>query len=245
MSSPSPGTGDRQPSARSDEPQPSPNFGARRGGATPSLIVIHYTAMESCAAARERLCDPQAEVSAHWLISRHGVAEALVDEAARAWHAGAGEWAGITDVNSHSIGIELDNRGQEPFPEPQMAALETLLAQIMARWSIPPHRVIGHSDMAPDRKSDPGPRFDWQRLARQGLSVWPEATANPAPDAPALDFVSFACRFGYPALSDDLVLRAFRCRFRPFATGPVTASDAAIAADLAMRFGVDAPPGPA
>ncbi|RGP39311.1 N-acetylmuramoyl-L-alanine amidase [Pseudotabrizicola alkalilacus] len=193
--------------------------------------------MESCAAARARLCDPAAEVSAHWLISRHGAAEALVDEDKRAWHAGAGEWAGIADVNSHSVGIELDNRGNEPFPEAQMAALEALLAGIMARWQIPAHRVIGHSDMAPDRKSDPGPRFDWQRLARQGLSVWPDLTGTD----PAPDFLSSARRFGYPALSKDLVLRAFRWRFRPYATGPVTPTDAALAAALALRFGVDAP----
>ncbi|MDO9640159.1 MAG: N-acetylmuramoyl-L-alanine amidase [Pseudotabrizicola sp.] len=225
-------------SSRSGEQQPSPNFGDRRGGVRPSLIVIHYTAMESCSAARARLCDPGAEVSAHWLISRHGGTEALVDEAQRAWHAGAGEWAGVTDVNSHSIGIELDNRGNHPFPAPQMAALEGLLVDIMARWSIPPQRVIGHSDMAPHRKSDPGPRFDWHRLARQGLSVWPGLTG----DAAARDFVSHACRFGYPALAEDIVLRAFRWRFRPFATGPVTAADAAMAADLATRFGVDAPP---
>ena len=228
MSRLSPGTGAQCPS---------PNFSDRRGGVTPSLIVIHYTAMESCAAARARLCDPAAEVSAHWLISRHGDAEALVAEGKRAWHAGAGAWAGMTDVNSHSIGIELDNRGNEPFPEPQMAALEALLAGIMARWQIPAHRVIGHSDMAPDRKSDPGPRFDWQRLARQGLSVWPDLTGT----ASAPDFMSSARRFGYPAQSEDLVLRAFRWRFRPYATGPVTATDVALAAALALRFGVDAP----
>ncbi|WP_103332647.1 N-acetylmuramoyl-L-alanine amidase [Pseudotabrizicola formosa] len=216
---------------------PSPNFGARRGGLPPSLIVIHYTAMESCAAARARLCDPQAEVSAHWLISRDGAAEALVDEAERAWHAGAGTWAGRSDVNSQSIGIELDNRGTHPFSAPQMAALEDLLAGIMERWSIPPHRVIGHSDMAPDRKSDPGPRFDWRRLARQGLSVWPE----PDKAVPAQDFLEHACRFGYPRLSPDLVCRAFRWRFRPGVTGPVTGTDAGMAADLARRFGVDAP----
>ena len=218
--------------------RPSPNFGDRRGGATPSLIVIHYTAMESCAAARERLCDPEAEVSAHWLISRHGETEPLVDEAARAWHAGAGEWAGITDVNSHSIGIELDNPGNAPFSEPQMAALEILLRQIMARWSILPHRVIGHCDMAPERKSDPGPRFDWQRLARQGLSVWPSG----AEDGGVPHFMALARRFGYPMARVDLVLQAFRWRFRPGASGPVTAADAAMAADLAARFGVDAPP---
>ncbi|MFN4128335.1 MAG: N-acetylmuramoyl-L-alanine amidase [Paracoccaceae bacterium] len=219
----------------------SPNSGERRGGASPSLIVIHYTAMESCAAARARLCDPQAEVSAHWLISRQGVAEALVDEAARAWHAGAGSWAGIGDVNSHSIGIELDNRGDAPFPEPQMAALERLLQGIMTRWLIAPHRVIGHSDMAPDRKADPGPRFDWQRLARQGLSVWPAANTDASP----CDFVALACRFGYPPVAQEILLHAFRWRFRPGASGPITAADAALAADLAERFGVDAPPVPA
>lgn len=216
---------------------PSPNFGARRGGVRPSLIVIHYTAMDSHEAARARLCDPAAEVSAHWLISRHGAAEALVDEAQRAWHAGAGEWAGVADVNSQSIGIELDNRGDHPFAEPQMAALEQLLGGIMARWSIPPQRVIGHSDMAPDRKSDPGPRFDWRRLAHLGLSVWPQ----PAGAGRAPDFAPLARRFGYPASDEATLLRAFRWRFRPFATGPVTATDAAMAADLAARFGVDAP----
>ena len=220
---------------------PSPNSGARRGGATPSLIVIHYTAMQSCAAARDRLCDPAAEVSAHWLISRQGVAEALVDEYLRAWHAGAGEWAGITDVNSHSIGIELDNPGNAPFSEPQMRALETLLRDLMTRWSIPPHRVIGHSDMAPSRKSDPGPRFDWRRLALQGLSIWPEAGGG----APTRDFFSDARRFGYPALAEDDVLRAFRLRFHPGGSGPVTAAEIAMAADLANRFGVDARRAPA
>ncbi len=102
---------------------PSPNFGERRGGAKPSLIVIHYTAMQSCAEARARLCAPEHEVSAHWLISETGQTEALVDEAHRAWHAGAGQWAGVTDVNSASIGIELANTGAQPFAEPQMAAL--------------------------------------------------------------------------------------------------------------------------
>ncbi|WP_354004027.1 N-acetylmuramoyl-L-alanine amidase [Pseudotabrizicola algicola] len=207
----------------------------------PSLVVIHYTAMESCAAARARLCDPQAEVSAHWLISRHGEAEALVDEAHRAWHAGAGAWAGLGDVNSHSIGIELDNRGAEPFAAPQMRALEGLLADIMARWSIPPHRVIGHSDMAPARKSDPGPRFDWQGLARQGLSVWPETAPDLSGDVSAPDFVASARRFGYPDHPSEILLRAFRLRFRPGASGPLTAVETAMAANLALRFGVDGP----
>ncbi|HEY0275164.1 MAG TPA: N-acetylmuramoyl-L-alanine amidase, partial [Paenirhodobacter sp.] len=147
---------------------PSPNFGPRRQGAQPELIVLHYTGMTSCAAARDRLCDPAAEVSAHWLIAEDGRAEALVAEESRAWHAGAGSWQGRGDVNSRSIGIEIANPGNRPFPEPQMAALEALLRAILHRWGIPPEAVIAHSDMAPERKIDPGPRFDWCRLARQG-----------------------------------------------------------------------------
>lgn len=206
---------------------PSPNFGDRRGGATPSLVVLHYTAI-SCEAARARLCDPEAEVSAHWLISQTGEAEALVDEQHRAWHAGAGGWAGLDDINSHSIGIELANDGTQPFAEPQMAALERLLAAIMARWNIPAHRVIGHSDMAPSRKSDPGRHFDWRRLALQGLSVWPE----PAAEAP---LAASLTAFGYPDAPDDARLTAFRLRFRPWASGPEDATDRALAAGLVAR----------
>ncbi len=228
-----------EPSSQGDDRQASsPNFGARRGGVQPSLIVIHYTGMASCAAARARLCDPAAEVSAHWLVAEDGTAEALVPEAARAWHAGAGEWAGITDVNSHSIGIELSNTGSHPFAAAQMTALEILLADIMSRWNIPAHRVIGHSDMAPARKRDPGPRFDWQRLARGGLSVWPDLHGA----VPTHDFVAAARRFGYAETDPALVLTAFRMRFRPWASGPMDPVDAALATDLALRFAVDAGP---
>lgn len=215
---------------------PSPNFSDRRGGLLPSLVVIHFTAMASCAASRQRLCDPTAEVSAHWLIDRDGGAEQLVDEAMRAWHAGAGAWAGQDDVNSRSIGIELQNTGTEPFPEPQMQALEGLLAALLPRWQIAPQGVIAHSDMAPARKSDPGPRFDWHRLALQGLSVWPKA----GPPADPGSFASHARRFGYPDAAPDQVLQAFRLRFRPWARGPIDATDATLAADLAARFGLDA-----
>ncbi len=210
---------------------PSPNFGERRGGAQPSIIVLHYTAMASCAEARARLCDPVAEVSAHWLISERGEAEALVPETARAWHAGAGEWAGVTDVNSHSIGIELANNGSQPFAAPQMTALERLLDGIMARWAIPPHRVIAHSDMAPTRKGDPGARFDWRRLARAGLSVWPGQRLA-APES----FAAHARAFGYPEAPEAALLAAFRLRFRPWARGAVDGVDAGLAADLAARF---------
>lgn len=218
---------------------PSPNFGPRRDGLRPELIVIHYTAMESCAAARARLCDPMAEVSAHWLIDERGAVEALVPEEMRAWHAGAGDWAGRGDVNSRSIGIELANRGDHPFPEPQMRALEELLAGILARWAIPPEGVIAHSDMAPGRKADPGPRFDWRRLARAGLSVWPEGAA---PADPAR-FVPAARAFGYPEADPAILLAAFRLRFRPWAQGPASATDAGLAEALARRYPVSTPSG--
>ena len=210
----------------------SPNFGERRGGVAPSLVVVHFTAMESCAAARARLCDPAWEVSAHWLVDEAGHAEALVPEEMRAWHAGAGEWGGAGDVNSRSIGIELQNRGAEPFAAAQMAGLERLLAGIMDRWGIRPEGVIGHSDMAPLRKADPGPRFDWRRLALAGLSVWPAAGVR----APPAAFAAAARGFGYPDLDEDVLLGAFRLRFRPWALGPLDAVDAGMAVDLARRF---------
>lgn len=200
--------------------------------------MIHYTAMASCAEARARLCDPGAEVSSHWLIAEDGKAEQLVDEALRAWHAGAGGWGRVGDVNSRSIGIELANTGDAPFPEPQMAALERLLRGIMGRWDIPPERVIGHSDMAPDRKRDPGPRFDWRRLALQGLSVWP-VDGGPSDRR----FSASLEAFGYPAAAPDALLYAFRDRFRPWARGAEDGTDRALAADLARRFPVDAKAG--
>lgn len=214
---------------------PSPNFGERRGGVLPDIIVIHYTAMATCAEARARLCDPVAEVSAHWLVDLDGTAEALVPEHLRAWHAGAGEWAGVSDVNSRSIGIELTNPGNAPFPWPQMKGLEPLLAGIMDRWSIPAHRVIGHSDMAPARKRDPGARFDWRGLARAGLAVWPASG-----DADPPGFAAAARTIGYPEAAPETLLAAFRLRFRPWATGPLDPIDAGMAADLARRFPVDA-----
>ena len=209
---------------------PSPNHGERRGGVRPSLIVLHYTGMANCAEARERLCDPAAEVSAHWLISEGGEVEALVPEALRAWHAGAGEWGGVADVNSRSIGVELANPGDRPFPEAQMAALEALLPEVMARWHIPARGVIAHSDMAPSRKGDPGARFDWRRLALHGLAVWPE------PGEPG-DFWADLRAYGYPATPRGDLLTAFRLRFRPWGKGPQSTEDAAVAAGLRQLIG--------
>ncbi len=190
--------------------------------------------MPSCAEARARLCDPAAEVSAHWLIDTDGRAEQLVDEAMRAWHAGAGGWGAVSDVNSRSIGIELVNPGDAPLAHRQFAALERLLADIMTRWRIPPERVIGHSDMAPARKRDPGPRFDWRRLALAGLSVWPADGGDAR-----VDFGGRARCFGYLDAPADTLLAAFRLRFRPWASGPADGHDRAAIDDLARRFPVD------
>lgn len=226
----------------------SANCGARRGGVLPDLVVLHYTAMSNAMAALDRLCDPQAEVSAHYLIARDGEVFQLVEEEMRAWHAGAGGWGAVRDVNSRSIGVELDNSGAQPFPEPQMVALEQLLAAILHRWQIPPERVIAHSDMAPARKSDPGTRFDWRRLAYAGLSVWPGLSSTAcAPSsiekgAQAVDeraFQAAASRFGYPDSAHSAVLKAFRQRFRPWAAGPISAADVTALSDLARRFPVD------
>ena len=212
----------------------SPNFGPRRRGLSPSIVVLHYTAMADEEAALGRLCDPSAEVSAHYLVSMDGKVTRVVNEDLRAWHAGAGSWRGLQDINSRSIGIELDNDGASPFPEPQMAALEVLLKAVLLRWRIRPERVIAHSDMAPERKSDPGPRFDWRRLARRGLAVWPEIEA-----VQAGDFADDARRFGYPDAAEEVLLAAFRSRFRPGVSGPADAVDGAMIADLARRYPVD------
>jgi N-acetylmuramoyl-L-alanine amidase len=201
------------------------------------MVVLHYTAMGSAEAALERLCDPVAEVSAHWLIGRDGRLWQLVDEDLRAWHAGAGAWGAVRDVNSRSIGIEIDNDGASPFSEPAMTALEALLAGVVARWGIRPARVIGHSDMAPGRKADPGPRFDWVRLARQGLALAaPRVVAEGPADPDAVD--AALRRLGYTAdCAPAARLAAFRLRFRPGAYGPAAAADLAVAAALAARMG--------
>ena len=163
---------------------PSPNHGPRR--LPVAMLVLHYTGMESAAAALVRLCDPAAEVSAHYLIDEDGTAYALVGEDRRAWHAGAGAWRGWRDVNSASIGIELVNPGHDlgyrAFPEAQMAALETLCRAILSRHAIAPRDVVGHSDVAPLRKQDPGERFDWARLAAAGIGLVPAAMTAPGRD---------------------------------------------------------------
>ncbi|CUH52525.1 N-acetylmuramoyl-L-alanine amidase [Shimia marina] len=204
---------------------PSPNFGARRDGLRPELVVIHYTAMETAQAAIDWLCNPEAEVSAHYVICEQGQITQLVAEDMRAWHAGMGEWQGRDDVNSRSIGIELANRGNHPFPAQQMTALEMLLRGIMARWGIGPAGVIGHSDLAPGRKIDPGLRFDWHRLEIQGLAERRGDDHGP-PDASMSQFREIAKSRGYTAsVDDETLLAAVRLRYRPWARGPLIAED--------------------
>jgi len=212
---------------------PSPNFGPRRDGAKPSLIVIHYTAMKCAQDALDRLCDPEFEVSAHYLICEHGALFQMVADDMRAWHAGAGSWGSLDDINSHSIGIELDNNGQVPFGSDQLTCLSGLLRDLMDRFDIPPSRVIGHSDMAPGRKGDPGRFFPWQHLAQDGLSIWTETDAG---DGQSFD--RSAAAFGYPIT--PYTLDAFRQRFRPDATGPESPQDRALMHALADAYPVDA-----
>lgn len=212
---------------------PSPNFGDRRGGAAVELIVLHYTAMDSADAALERLCSADCEVSSHYLVARDGTLYRLVDEAKRAWHSGEGRWAGRDDVNSRSIGIELDNDGTGPFDELLMTTLEALLADLLERHELSAKAVIAHSDLAPGRKHDPGPHFDWLRLAGEGLSVWPEPSLRG-------DFMKDAAYFGYPVEKGEAsILEAFRQRFRPFASGPLGVADQAMMAGLARQFPAD------
>src|SRR5579863_5861395 len=161
----------------------SPNFNARPAGARVDMLVLHYTGMQTAGEAIERLCDRDAKVSAHYVIEEDGTVSRLVTEQNRAWHAGVSFWQGTTDVNGASIGIELVNPGHEwgyrDFPEPQMAALIELARGILARHPVPSDRVVGHSDVAPMRKQDPGERFDWLRLARAGIGLWPEGSDEP------------------------------------------------------------------
>ncbi len=166
----------------------SPNFGRRR--AEIDMIVLHYTGCSSAEAALLWMCSPDSQVSAHYLVDEDGEIVQLVDEAARAWHAGAAFWDGETDVNSCSVGIEIQNAGHletppPAYPDAQIEAVIGLCRDIMRRHGLPPWRVVGHSDVAPARKTDPGEHFPWARLARAGVSVWVEPLA-PEADAPAL-----------------------------------------------------------
>lgn len=211
--------------------RPSPNHDARPKGQRIDILLLHYTDMVSAEAALKRLTDRTARVSAHYCVDEDGTVCRLVAEQRRAWHAGLSYWAGACDINARSIGIELVNPGHtcgyRPFPKAQMRALEDLARGILARHPIPPHRVLGHSDVAPARKVDPGELFDWQRLARAGIGIWPQALAFPDP-GPArspnaiADVQSKLGRFGYGVAVTGIfdqttrqALSAFQRHFRP------------------------------
>ena len=196
---------------------PSPNFDARE--LPISMIVLHYTGMESAQAAIDRLRDPEAKVSAHYLVDEDGRILQLVDERHRAWHAGRSHWRGVTDVNSASIGIEIVNPGHEfgyrPFPEAQMGALIPLVAEIKERHSITRGNVVGHSDVAPARKNDPGELFPWSKLARLRLAL-PRPTKNLVdPGWGDAGFMLALERFGYDVHDQEKAVIAFQRRFRP------------------------------
>jgi N-acetylmuramoyl-L-alanine amidase len=202
----------------------SPNADDRPPGCATDTLILHYTGMPSAAAALERLCDPEARVSAHYLIDEDGGVVQLVPEARRAWHAGVSSWAGRSGLNDGSIGIELVNPGHEwgyrPFTEAQYEALIALCRRILARWPIPPWRVLAHSDVAPERKRDPGELFDWTRLGAEGIGLWPHPGAG-AP-RPVARLQAELARFGYGVASSGrldqptrLVVTAFQRHFRP------------------------------
>ena len=161
--------------------QASPNHGDRRGRA-PDSIVLHYTGMPTAEGALAQLCNPQAEVSAHYFVFEDGRIVQLVPEERRAWHAGRSSWFDETDMNSASIGVEIVNPGHDggmpPFPDAQIDAVIALCADIAARRAIAPERILAHSDIAPGRKVDPGEKFPWARLAAEGVGVWREPASD-------------------------------------------------------------------
>jgi N-acetylmuramoyl-L-alanine amidase len=196
---------------------PSPNFDERLLPVT--MLVLHYTGMPDFAGALARLKDPQAKVSAHYLVAEDGQILRLVAEEKRAWHAGRSWWRGVTDVNSASIGIEIVNPGHEfgyrPFPEEQVDALLPLVADIVKRHEIRPVNVVGHSDIAPARKEDPGELFPWARLARLGLAM-PRPVSNLIdPNWTDGGFLLALERYGYDVRDAKKAVIAFQRRFRP------------------------------
>nr|WP_309612045.1 N-acetylmuramoyl-L-alanine amidase [Sphingomonas sp.] len=196
---------------------PSPNFDERQ--LPVSMIVLHYTGMPDAAGALQRLTSPEAKVSSHYLVAEDGQVVRLVPEEKRAWHAGKSYWRGLTDVNSASVGIEIVNPGHEfgyrPFPDEQIAALIPLVADIKDRHGIGRGNVVGHSDIAPARKDDPGELFPWEALARRRLAL-------PSPVRDLMDplwtdagFILALERFGYDVTEQRLAVIAFQRRFRP------------------------------
>lgn len=212
--------------------RPSPNHDVRPEGAGIDMLVLHYTGMPTAEEALARLCDPEARVSAHYTIDRGGAIYRHVPEERRAWHAGISYWAGERNVNARSIGIELVNPGHEfgyvAFADEQIAALVELVRGILARHPIPPRRVVGHSDVAPNRKTDPGELFPWAELASSGIGIFPSLGTRASRGShdvqdgrtPSESVSQMLATFGYGVPPDvdwplDCVIRAFQRRFRP------------------------------
>ncbi len=197
--------------------QPSPNWDERE--LPISMVVLHYTGMPDAAGALARMCDAEAKVSAHYMIDEDGTVTRMVPEAKRAWHAGKSYWRGATDINSASVGIELVNPGHEwgyrPFPEAQMEALIPLLHDIVQRHDIPRANVVGHSDVAPARKDDPGELFAWDLLARYRLALARPELRIASPFANDGAFYLALERFGYDISGGLATVRAFQRRWRP------------------------------
>lgn len=203
---------------------PSPNYSVRKA----TLIVLHYTEQDSVQQSLHtlRTRNSGGPVSAHYLIGKDGELYQLVADEHRAWHAGGGSWGTISDVNSASIGIEIDNNGREPFPERQIATLLRLLDDLCTRHGIPRTHVIGHADMAPTRKIDPGALFPWQRLADAGFGRWPAADRGPAP--PGFDPMVALRLLGYPLDDPAAAVRAFHLHYRGIDTTMLDEEDASL-----------------
>lgn len=196
---------------------PSPNFDERKLPVT--MLVLHYTGMPDAASALNWMCDPVSKVSAHYCVTEDGQVIRMVDESKRAWHAGVARWRGITDINSASIGIEIVNPGHEwgyrPFPEEQISALIPLVGDVVKRHGITRGNIVGHSDVAPARKQDPGELFPWHRLARLRLAL-PRPTKNLMdPHWSDGGFLLALERFGYDITDPVAAIRAFQRRYRP------------------------------
>lgn len=227
--------------------RPSPNFNDRRDGARIDLLILHYTGMPTAEGALQRLCDPAAKVSAHYTIDEDGTIYRHVAEEKRAWHAGASAWAGAADINDRAIGIELVNPGHEfgyrPFPEAQIAALVELARGIVKRHGIPRSRVLGHSDIAPRRKTDPGELFPWPRLAAAGLGVWvqlPPLDASRAIQVPEIQHNLAAIGYECPlsgVLDEETraAIAAFQRHFRPAAVSGIPDGETTALAALLLR----------
>jgi N-acetylmuramoyl-L-alanine amidase len=201
---------------------PSPNFDDRKAGI--DILLLHYTGMQTAQSALDRLCDEAAQVSAHYVIDEEGLVYRLVAEEKRAWHAGASSWKGARDINARPIGIEIVNPGHEfgyrAFPLRQMEAVADLAGEILARHAIPSERVLGHSDVAPLRKEDPGELFDWHWLAGQGVGFWAEPKPSMWSNA---EFERRLTEYGYDLATleaRDAAIVAFARHFRPANLAP-------------------------